>query len=689
MAAQLPDQPSDLFSAMPQDDDHARLHTLCAEIERHNFNYYVLDDPQISDAEFDQLMRELQQIEAAHPQWITPQSPTQRVGSATFTTSFAAVKHHQAMLSLDNVFSIEEWDAFAQRIADRLKREAPLVFAAEPKFDGLAINLIYRHGQLVQAATRGDGQTGEDVTLNVRTIASIPRQLSAQLSRGELLEVRGEIVMSHKAFAALNAAADANGDKRFVNPRNAAAGSLRQKDPRVTAKRQLQFFAYGVGAVEGIVLPDSQLGLLDWLSELGFTVSEWRRRCEGQDAVLAYQQEMQARRPSLDYDIDGVVFKINAQAEQAELGFVAKAPRWAIAYKFPAEEATSQILSVDFQVGRTGALTPVARIEPVFVGGVTVSNITLHNIDEISRKDIRIGDTVIVRRAGDVIPEVVRMLPELRKPDARLVALPDQCPVCGSEVIRVDGEAIARCSGGLFCPAQRREAIKHFASRKAMNIDGLGEKWIELLLEHKLVEHVDDLFHLTVPQLLTLPRMGEKSAHNLVAALSAAKSTTLPRFLYALGIREVGEVTAAGLATHFRNIADLNAASLNDLQAVPDVGPVVAQHVFTFLRQPHNQDVIRNLIDAGVHWPAIVAVAEDALPLLGKTYVLTGTLEGMTREAAGEQLKALGAKVSGSVSAKTTAVIAGAQAGSKLTKAQSLGVPVLDEADLQQLLKRT
>ncbi len=682
MASPLPD----LFSAMSEDGDRARLLALRAEIERHNFRYYVLDDPEISDAAFDRLLRELQQLESAHPEWVKPDSPTQRVGSPTFTTSFAPVTHHQAMLSLDNVFSVEEWDAFAQRIQDRLKRDAPLVFAAEPKFDGLAINLIYRNGQLVQAATRGDGQTGEDVTLNVRTIASIPQQLPEPLSSCDLLEVRGEIVMSHKAFAALNAAADASGDKRFVNPRNAAAGSLRQKDPRVTAKRQLQFFAYGVGAFDGADLPDSQLGLLDWLSGLGFTVSEWRHRCEGRDAVLAYHQDMLSRRSQLDYDIDGVVFKINAQSEQDELGFVAKAPRWAVAYKFPAEEATSQIQSVDFQVGRTGALTPVARIDPVFVGGVTVSNITLHNIDEVSRKDIRIGDTVVVRRAGDVIPEVVRVLPELRKPHARIVELPVACPVCGSEVIRVEGEAIARCSGGLFCPAQRREAIKHFASRKAMNIDGLGEKWIELLLEHKLVDHVDDLFDLTVSQLLTLPRMGEKSAQNLVDVLSAAKKTTLPRFLYALGIREVGEVTAAGLAAHFRDLDALNAATIEDLQAVPDVGPVVAQHVFTFLRQSHNQEVIRNLINAGVHWPAIVATDANVLPLAGKTYVLTGTLEGMTREEAGERLKALGAKVSGSVSSKTTAVIAGAEAGSKLTKANDLGVPVLDEADLQQLL---
>lgn len=678
--------PSPVSCIASEDDDHARIMALRAEIERHNFRYYVLDDPEISDAAFDQLMRELQRLEAAHPEWVTPDSPTQRVGSPTFTTSFAPVRHHQAMLSLDNVFSVEEWDAFAQRIADRLKRDAPLVFAAEPKFDGLAINLIYRKGQLVQAATRGDGQTGEDVTLNVRTIASIPQRLPDSLSSCALLEVRGEVVMSHKAFAELNAAAKARGDRLFANPRNAAAGSLRQKDPRITAKRQLQFFAYGVGAVEDVDLPDTQLGLLDWLSGLGFTVSEWRRLCKGRDAVLAYQREMLARRPELDYDIDGVVFKINSFAEQEELGYVAKAPRWAVAYKFPAEEATSRIQSVDFQVGRTGALTPVARIDPVFVGGATVSNVTLHNIDEINRKDIRIGDTVIVRRAGDVIPEVVRVLPELRPPDARIVGLPATCPVCGSEVVRVQGEAIARCSGGLFCPAQRRETIRHFASRKAMNIDGLGEKWIELLIEHKLVAHVDDLFHLTVPKLLALPRMGEKSAQNLVDAISAAKNTTLPRFLYALGIREVGEVTAAALAAHFRTLDALTAASLDDLQAVPDVGPVVAQHVHTFLRQAHNQEVIHNLLDAGVHWPELAAADTDSLPLAGRTYVLTGTLEAMTREEASERLRALGAKVSGSVSGKTTAVIAGAQAGSKLTKAQELGVPVLDEAALRQLL---
>ncbi|WP_197490486.1 NAD-dependent DNA ligase LigA [Halothiobacillus diazotrophicus] len=661
----------------------ARLLALRAEIEQHNFRYYVLDDPTVSDAEYDALVRELKAIEAEHPEWITPDSPSQRVGAPTFVTTFDNVRHRQPMLSLDNVFDAEEWAAFEQRARDRLNTDAPLVFAAEPKFDGLAINLTYVDGRLIQAATRGDGSVGEDVTPNVRTIRSIPDRLD--LPAPSVVEVRGEIVMSHSAFAALNRAAEAAGDKTFANPRNAAAGSLRQKDPRVTARRQLQFFAYGVGAAEGIDLPDTQLGLLDWLGGLGFTVSEWRTACTGSAAVLAYHAAMLARRPTLDYDIDGIVLKINAVQEQQILGFVAKAPRWAVAFKFPAEEATSQVKAVDFQVGRTGALTPVARIEPVFVGGVTVSNITLHNIDEVTRKDIRIGDYVVVRRAGDVIPEIIKNIPDRRPEDTQAITLPEHCPVCGSEVIRVEGEAIARCSGGLFCPAQRREAIRHFASRKAMNIDGLGEKWIELLLEHQLIDHVDDLFHLTREQLLSLPRMGEKSAQNLIDALEQAKNTTLPRFLYALGIREVGEVTAAALAQHFPTIDALEQATLDDLQAVPDVGPIVAMHVHTFLRQPHNREVIANLLATGVHWPAPAAAPKEA-PLAGRTYVLTGTLSQMTRDEASARLQSLGAKVSGSVSSKTTAVIAGEAAGSKRSKAEALGVPVLEEADLLALL---
>ncbi|MHB9022118.1 MAG: NAD-dependent DNA ligase LigA [Halothiobacillus sp.] len=664
--------------------DQARLNVLRAAIEQHNFRYYVLDAPSISDAEFDQLFCELQALEAAYPAWVTPDSPTQRVGSPTYTTTFAPATHRQPMLSLDNVFTEAEWDAFAARAQEKLGKDTPLVFAAEPKFDGLAINLIYRDGRLTQAATRGDGQTGEDVTPNVRAIAQIPTTLPLPVP--SVLEVRGEVVLSHAAFAALNAAADAAGDKRFVNPRNAAAGSLRQKDPRITAKRHLQFFAYGTGAAEGVTLPESQFALLDWLTGLGFAVSEWRGLCETRAAVLAYYYAMLGRRAQLEYDIDGVVFKINHRDQQDELGFVARAPRWAIAFKFPAEEAISQVQAVDFQVGRTGALTPVARIAPVFVGGVTVANITLHNMDEITRKDIHIGDFVTVRRAGDVIPELIAVLPERRPAAAAPIELPRVCPVCGSEVLRVEGEAIARCSGGLFCPAQRREAIKHFASRKALNIDGLGDKWIELLLEHQLIAHVDNLFELTVPQLLTLPRRGEKSAQNLIDAIAQAKNTTLPRFLYALGIREVGEVTAAALAAHFMELKPLFDASIEELQTVPDVGPVVAQHVYTFLRQPHNIDVINNLLAAGVSWPQPAPLASAALPLSGKTYVLTGTLSRLTRDEAAERLQALGAKISSSVSAKTTAVIAGEAAGTKLTKAQTLGVPVLDEAALHQLL---
>ncbi len=668
----------------------ARLNALRAEIEAHNFRYYVLAAPTLSDAEFDQLMRELQQIEAQHPEWITPDSPSQRVGSPTYTTSFAPVTHAKPMLSLDNAFSEAEWDAFTARVQERLGLASLPEFAAEPKFDGLAINLSYREGVLVQAATRGDGQTGEDVTSNVRTIAAIPETLPGAWP--SFFEVRGEVVLSHAAFAALNAACEAAGEKKFVNPRNAAAGSLRQKDPRITAKRQLQFFAYGLGAWEGaregMAQPASQLELLDWLQAQGFLVSPHRQGCANRDAVLAYYHAMHARRASLEYDIDGVVFKVNARAAQEALGFVARAPRWAIAYKFPAEEAVSQVQAVDFQVGRTGALTPVARITPVFVGGVTVANITLHNIDEIIRKDIHVGDFVSVRRAGDVIPEIVAVLPERRPPDARAITLPSTCPVCGSAVLRVEGEAIARCSGGLYCPAQRRWAILHFASRKAMNIDGLGEKWIELLLEHGLIAHVDDLFSLSVPQLLTLPRMGEKSAQNLVDAIEAGKHTTLPRFLYALGIREVGEVTANALANHFGTLEALFAASREELQTVPDVGPIVAQHVHAFLRQPHNRAVIDNLLKAGVYWENPTPHAAD-LPLSGRVYVLTGTLSGLTREEAAARLHALGAKTSNSVSAKTTAVIAGEAAGSKRTKAEALGVPVLDEAALQHLLTPT
>ncbi len=666
---------------------------LRARINEANFRYYVLDDPTISDAEYDRLMRELQVLEAAHPEWLSPNSPTQHVGIEVPLrfTPFEPVKHRTPMLSLENVFDAEEFAAFERRLRDRLgdvlAENEPIRYAAEPKFDGLAINLTYEHGVLQHAATRGDGQTGEDVTANVRTIDNLPYRLPTEAPLG-VLEIRGEVVMAHTAFAALNRDAEARGEKTFVNPRNAAAGSLRQKDPKVTARRKLSFFAYGIGDTGGAALPDTQSGLLDWLGDLGFTVSELRSICRGADEVLTYRERLIEQRPDLDFDIDGVVLKVDSFAQQEQLGFVARAPRWAVAFKFPAQEATSTVHDVDFQVGRTGALTPVARLEPVFVGGVTVSNVTLHNMDEIARKDLRIGDVVVVRRAGDVIPEIVKVIPERRPDDARMVELPTACPVCGSEVVRIEGEAVARCSGGLFCPAQRREAIKHFASRKAMNIDGLGDKWIEILLDEGMIEHVDDLFALTVEQLMALPRMAEKSAQNLVDAIAKSRDTTLARFLYALGIREVGEVTAAGLARHFGDLEPIMAAEEEALQTVEDVGPVVAHHVHTFFRQPHNLDVIEALLKAGVHWPKVEAPPAEAQPLAGNTYVLTGSLESMTREEAGERLQALGAKVSGSVSKKTTAVIAGEKAGSKLTKAEALGVPVLDEAALLELLQQ-
>lgn len=664
--------------------ERARMDALCDTLEAHNFAYYVLDAPTISDAEYDAQLRELQALETRHPEWRRADSPTQRVGSLQRTTLFAPVQHREPLRSLDNAMNAGDWDAFYQRLTRALNTPATesLAFCAEPKFDGLAINLTYEDGRLTTAATRGDGDTGEEVTLNIRTVPSVPQRLARAVPG--VLEVRGEIVMSHAAFAALNAAQQAAGEKPFVNPRNAAAGSLRQKDPRVTARRPLQFFAYGVGAC-AVSLPNSQSALLDCLGDLGFQISALRAVVAGRAAVLTYHADLLARRSRLDFDIDGAVFKLDNRASQARLGHTDRAPRWAIAFKFPAEEAHSRLLAVDFQVGRTGALTPVARIEPVFVGGVTVSNITLHNLDEIRRKDIHLGDHLIVRRAGDVIPEIVRVLPERRPADAAEITLPSQCPVCGSAVVRPEGEAVARCSGGLFCPAQRREAILHFASRKAMNIDGLGEKWVEQLLDAGLITHVDDLFHLTPDALTQLPRMGEKSAHNLIEAITRAKATTLPRFLYSLGIPEVGEVTAAALANHFGSLDALKAADQNTLQAVPDVGPVVAEEVHTFLAQAHNQAIIDGLIKAGIHWPDPSPAPTSTQPLTGQTFVLTGSLSQMTREAASARLRALGARVSGSVSAKTTAVIAGADAGSKRDKAEALGIPILDETALLAL----
>ncbi|MFP4271426.1 MAG: NAD-dependent DNA ligase LigA [Halothiobacillaceae bacterium] len=666
-----------------RDPERARLKALQAQIRHHDFRYYVLDAPTIPDAEYDRLMRALQALEQQHPEWVDADSPTQRVGAPP-ARQFETVEHALPMLSLENALNEAEFCAFDQRARERLGREAPICYTAEPKFDGLAISLRYEEGWLVRAATRGDGLQGEDVTDNVRTIGAIPERLAAD-NPPQVLEARGEIIMTRSEFAALNARAARAGERTFVNPRNAAAGSLRQKDPRVTAARKLHFYAYGLGECQGADLPGSHHATLEWLADLGLPVTDLVRTCTGLEAALKFHKEILAQRDRLDFDIDGVVFKVDDLDDQKILGQVSRAPRWAIAWKFPAEEMTTRLVGVDFQVGRTGALTPVARLEPVFVGGVTVSNATLHNMDEVRRKDVHIGDTVIVRRAGDVIPEIVSVVPERRPEDTKTITLPEQCPECGSAVVRAEGEAVARCSGGLFCPAQRREALRHFASRKAMDIDGLGEKLIEQLLDHGLVEHVDDLYRLTPEQLAGLERMGEKSARNLVEALDRSRKTTLGRFLYALGIREVGERTADTLAVHFRSLDALMKADESALMQAPDVGPVVARHLRTFFEQPHNREVIDALLQAGIHWPD-PAPRRGAQPLAGKTYVLTGTLSGMTREEARAALMRLGAKVTGSVSGKTTALIAGADAGSKLAKAERLGVPILDEQALDALL---
>ncbi len=655
------------------------------QIEYHNYRYYVLDDPEIPDAEYDRLMRRLQALEQAHPEIITPNSPTQRVGAKP-REGFREVRHEVPMLSLNNCFSEEELRAFDRRVREGLEVEVPIDYVAEPKLDGLAISLIYEHGELVLAATRGDGYTGEDVTANVRTIDSVPLRLLGDDLPAKL-DVRGEVYMPVAGFRKLNEEARKKGEKTFANPRNAAAGSLRQLDPRITAQRPLAMYCYAIGVAEGVELADTHFGQLQQLRNWGLRVSREVQRVEGVEGCLHYYEEMGKRRDSLPFEIDGVVYKVNRIDWQEKLGYVSRAPRWAIAHKFPAHEEMTRVLDVEFQVGRTGALTPVARLEPVFVGGVTVSNATLHNMDEVERKDIRIGDWVIVRRAGDVIPEVVSVVLSKRPPDTRKVELPTHCPVCGSAVVRLEGEAVARCTGGLYCPAQRRESIKHFASRKAMDIEGLGDKLVEQLIDKGLVEHVDDLYRLSVEQLVTLERMGEKSAKNLIAALEKSKHTTLARFIYALGIREVGEATARALAAHFRSLEKLRNASIEELEEVPDVGPVVAGHIHAFFRQKHNLEVIDNLIAAGVHWDEPEPAEPEAQPLAGKTFVLTGALASMTREEAGEKLMALGAKVSGSVSKKTTAVIVGDKPGSKLAKAEKLGVPVLDEAALMKLLE--
>ncbi|MFU8821983.1 MAG: NAD-dependent DNA ligase LigA, partial [Gammaproteobacteria bacterium] len=637
-----------------------RIAELRKQLEHHNYRYYVLDDPEIPDVEYDRMFRELQALEAAHPELCTEDSPTQRVGGAP-VAGFNEVRHLVPMLSLDNAFSAEELVAFDRRIRDRLKSDEPIDYSAETKLDGVAVSLLYERGRLVRGATRGDGQTGEDITHNVRTIDAVPLKLRGGRSPARL-EVRGEVYMPKAGFAALNARLAEEGAKTFVNPRNAAAGTLRQLDPRITASRPLEFFAYGVGHFEDGALPDRHSEILHQLKEWGVRVSPVSRLVQGAEGCQAYYDEIAARRDSLPYEIDGIVLKVDRIELQQALGFVSRAPRWAIAFKFPAQEVTTVLSGVDFQVGRTGALTPVARLEPVFVGGVTVSNATLHNIDEIERKDVRVGDTVIVRRAGDVIPEVVRVLHERRVGSPPPIRLPGKCPVCGSDVVRPEGQAVARCSGGLFCPAQRKEKLRHFASRRAMDIEGLGTKIIEQLVDSGVDETTvrtpADLYHLTAEALSRLERLGEKSAANIVAAIERSKNTTLPRFLFALGIPEVGEVTAANLARYFGDMDALAKAEQDALEAVPDVGPVVAQHVHEFFRQRDNLKVIESLRKHGVSWPVEEAAA-GGLPLQGKIFVLTGTLESMTRDEARERIESLGGKVTGSVSAKTDYVVVG------------------------------
>jgi DNA ligase (NAD+) len=661
----------------------SRIEALREQLHEHNYRYYVLDDPKIPDAEYDRLLRELQLLEAENPDLVRADSPTQRVGAEP-SAAFAEVEHGLPMLSLDNVFEEQALIEFDRRIRERLGETDPLDYACEPKLDGLAVNLCYEDGELVLAATRGDGRRGEDITANARTIRSVPLRL-----RGDdwprRFEVRGEVYMTRDGFAAMNAEAVERGDRTFVNPRNAAAGSLRQLDPRVTARRPLEF-CYGLGALEGINPARTHSDTLAMLADWGLRSSEHAERVSGVDGALDYYARIATRRDELAYDIDGVVAKVDRLDLQRRLGFVSRAPRWAIAYKFPAQEEVTRVTGVEFQVGRTGAVTPVARLEPVFVGGVTVSNATLHNMDEVQRLDLHVGDAVVVRRAGDVIPQVVQVLPERRPKDAGAVILPEHCPVCGSHVLRPEGEVVARCSGGLVCAAQQKETLKHFASRRAMDIEGLGDRLVEQLLASDLVRHVADVFELDPDAVAGLERMGGKSAEKLLAAIDAARETTLPRFLYALGIREVGEATALALASHFRTLDALMDADEAALQEVPDVGPVVASYVRDFFDQAQNRELVQALLDAGVRWPPMPEPEQVDSPVSGRTVVLTGSLETLSRDQARARLRELGARVTDSVSKKTDLVIAGPGAGSKLARAEKLGIEVRDEDWLRDLL---
>ena len=665
----------------------AQAQKLRAEIERHSHQYYVLDAPLISDAEFDRLFRQLQQLEQEHPELADPASPTQRVGGSPLP-AFRQVTHRTPMLSLNNAFSEEEVAAFDRRVRESLELEQ-VEYLVEPKFDGLAISLTYARGRFSQGATRGDGTSGEDVTPNLRTVKSIPLQLRGK-ALPRLLEVRGEVLMYRRDFDRMNQRQRANEEKEFANPRNAAAGSLRQLDSRVTASRPLRFFAYAVGVIDGAPVPGSHSAVEDWLQTLGLPVCPERRVVRALEGLMRFYRQLGERRADLPYEIDGVVYKVNSLAAQRSLGYVSRAPRFAIAHKFPAEEAGTEVLAIEIQVGRTGALTPVARLAPVFVGGVTVTNATLHNEDELRRKDVRIGDRVIVRRAGDVIPEVVAVVREQRPKNAREFKMPSVCPVCGSAVVRSPEEAVARCSGGLICPAQRKQALLHFASRRAMDIEGLGDKLVDQLVDQNLVRTAADMYRLGLAALAGLDRMAQKSAQNVIEAIERSKNTTLARFIFALGIRNVGEATAKDLARNFGSLDRLMRADEEALLQVPDVGPVVALSIAQFFAEAHNREVIEQMRACGVHWEeGEPRQAAAAGAVAGKAFVLTGTLPRLSRDDAKALIESQGGKVAGSVSKKTDFVVAGAEAGAKLAKAEELGIPILDEAGLRQLLKGT
>ncbi|WP_419239265.1 NAD-dependent DNA ligase LigA [Photobacterium leiognathi] len=668
-------------------DLQQELFTLREQLDYHGHRYYVEDNPEIPDAEYDRMMQQLLKIEAEHPEWVTVDSPSQRVGG-TALEGFTQVKHEIAMLSLDNAFNDDDLRAFQKRLQDRLRSGFELSYCCEPKLDGLAVSLMYENGVLVQAATRGDGATGENITHNVRTIRAIPLKLQGT-DWPARLEVRGEVFMPKKGFEALNEKALKKGEKTFANPRNAAAGSLRQLDPKITATRPLSFYAYAVGVVEGRELAETQYERLCQLKAWGLPMCPEIRKVDSIEEVIAYHQSIGEKRQSLGYEIDGVVIKVDDIDTQQQLGFVARAPRWAIAYKFPAQEEMTVLNNVEFQVGRTGAITPVAKLEPVFVGGVTVSNATLHNADEVERLGVMIGDTVIIRRAGDVIPQIASVVESRRPESAQAIVFPSECPVCQSKIERIEGEAVARCTGGLFCQAQRKEALKHFVSRKALDVDGCGEKVIEQLVDREMVATPADLFKFSAGEVTVLERMGPKSAQKLVDALKASKLTTLPRFIYSLGIREVGEATAANLANYFETLEAISQATKEQLIEVPDVGDVVAAHIFNFFREEHNMAVVKDLQEVGIHWPEIEKPEEGIeLPLEGKTVVLTGSLSQLTRSDAKAALQKLGAKVTGSVSKKTDLLVAGEAAGSKLAKAQELDIEIWDEQKLVDLMSK-